>query len=110
MLYLLKKARERKNISPRKKMSSTDHQDESVNLRERYSRLGAQQISYEEYLALQKRLSSRRRLSIPVFVGWILSSPFLLIFCLGLVFLPYIVYLVLTSPAVAPLALDQPLP
>jgi len=62
-----------------------------------YKKRGFQQQKFGEYLLLKRQQSGRKRFRLPGIVKIILSTPFILMFCLGLVFIPYLVYLFLTS-------------
>lgn len=59
--------------------------------------LASQKQSYKEYLALKKQQEERKKFKLPAPVQYILATPLLLIFCLGLIFIPFIIYLFLTA-------------
>ncbi len=59
----------------------------------------ATKINYKDYLAQQEKERKKKPLEIPLPVKIILLTPFLIIACFGLYYLPYLVYLVGTSPA-----------
>lgn len=80
--------------------------NKDLTLADKYKLKGAQQITYAEYQALKAK-NSRRRFIIPPFVKFILGTPFIIVFCCGLVFIPYILYLIATSPS-APAPKDKP--
>lgn len=82
-------------------MSEKKEEDKKA-LAEKYKLKGAQQISYAEYEALRAKKSRVRPVKIPFFAKFIFGTPFIIIFCCGIVFLPYIIYLIATSPSAPP--------
>ena len=76
------------------------------SLAEKYKLEGAQQTSYDEYAtAKAKSKTKRSSFKIPTFVKFIIGAPFVIIFIFGILFIPYIIYLILTSPS-APAPVD----
>jgi hypothetical protein len=75
------------------------HQQE---LLKKYKERGFQQLSLAEYESLKARKSKRALFRLPLHMKLILATPFLVIFCLGIYFIPYILYLVTTSPDANP--------
>lgn len=85
-----------------------DPKDKSdLTLSDKYKLKGAQQISYAEYEAAKAKQSRTRKFRIPAFVKFIISTPFIVIFCVGIFFIPYILYLIMTSPSAPPIK-DEP--
>lgn len=76
--------------------------NKNLSLTEKYKLKGAQQMTYAAYKALLIKRQKAFKLKIPPAVKFILGTPFIIIFCCGLVFIPYILYLILTSPAAPP--------
>ncbi len=77
-------------------------------LADKYKLKGAQQVTYAEYEAARaKQARASRKIRIPMFVKVILGVPFIVIFVLGIFYLPYIIYLVATSKS-APPPVDTP--
>lgn len=56
-------------------------------------------ISYKDYLAQQEKERKKKPLEIPLPVKIILVSPFLMIACFGLYYIPFMVFQVATSPS-----------
>ena len=84
--------------------NSKDTKD--ITLADKYKLKGAQQLTYNEYQALKAK-NSKPKFKIPPFVKFILGTPFIIIFCCGVFFIPYILYLIMTSPS-APPPQDEP--
>jgi len=55
------------------------------------------QQSLEEYLLLKKMQEQRKAFKMPAVLKLILATPFILLFCAGLIFIPYMLYLFFTS-------------
>lgn len=66
-------------------------------LDKKYQERGAQRLTLAEYHALQKKKGASPKLSPQLRL--ILSTPFLIVFCFGALFLPYMVFVILTSPS-----------
>ena len=60
-----------------------------------------EKISLAEYEAIKAKEAKRFKLKIPASVKWIIITPFLIIFCCGLFLIPYLLYLIATSPETA---------
>lgn len=56
-------------------------------------------ISYKDYLAQKEKERKKKPLEIPLPVKIILISPFLMIACFGLYYIPFMVFQVATSPS-----------
>ena len=72
-----------------------------LSLSDKYKLKGAQQMTYDEYLALQEK-KNKPKFKVPPALKFILGTPFIIIFCCGIVFIPYMLYLILTSPSAPP--------
>lgn len=64
-----------------------------------YKDRGFQQMSWEEYKAQQEKNKSKKKFQVPTHVKFILGTPFLLLFCYGIFFIPWMLYLIATAPA-----------
>ena len=73
---------------------------------EQYKNRGYQQLSWKEYQALQEKKQARKGLKIPIHLKLILGTPFLILFCYGIFFIPWMLYLIATSPS-APAPADE---
>ena len=67
-------------------------------LKEKYQAKGCQTLSLADYEALRAKRSRKKGISIPVHFKFIFSTPLLIVFCFGVLFLPYVVYLIATGP------------
>lgn len=56
-------------------------------------------ISYKDYLAKQEKERKKKPLEIPLPVKIILLTPFLIIACFGLFYIPFMAFQVATSPS-----------
>ncbi len=65
----------------------------------KYRKKGFQTMSLDEYYAHKKRESRIKKMRLPNFLKWVIYTPFILIFCFGLLFIPIITYQVFTKPA-----------
>ncbi|MFA5260556.1 MAG: hypothetical protein WC450_04945 [Candidatus Omnitrophota bacterium] len=72
--------------------------EERRHVEEEYKKRGAQSISYKDYIAQRDKKKTRKKLSIPLHVKFILGTPFLILFGYGIFFIPWIIYVVLTAP------------
>ncbi len=89
---------DRKEMLAQRKKEDMAKQKEA--LAKKYKDRGIQKMSLAEYEAARKKLAmQRKRLKLPPQVTFVLKTPFLILFVLGLRFLPYIVYLIATSPS-----------
>ncbi len=71
------------------------------SLKALYEKKGVQQVPLKDFLQ-QRRKRRRKSIPVPIVFKIILGTPFLLLFCFGLFFLPYIIFLIATSPAAPP--------
>lgn len=71
-------------------------QEEST-LAELYKKKGLQKQSYNDYLLLKKQQSQRKKFKLPAPIKFILATPLILLFCIGIIFIPYMLYLFFTS-------------
>lgn len=62
----------------------------------KYRERGFQQLSLTEYEAIKKSKNQKKR-KLPAPVMFVLSTPFVVVFCFGLYFIPMILYQVATS-------------
>ena len=84
----------------------TEKKDEKeLTLSDKYKLKGAQQYTYAEYQAAKAK-SNKPRFTISPIVKIILGTPFIIIFCAGILFIPYMLYTIATSPS-APEPSDQ---
>ncbi len=76
----------------------------NLTLAEKYKLKGAQQMTYDEYEAAKAKSARKSsKFKIPAFAKFILGTPFIIIFLFGVLFIPYIVYLIFTSPSAPPI-------
>ena len=69
-------------------------------LTKKYSQRGIQKMSLSEYDALRRKKALRQQeRKLPRPIKLLLSVPVFIIFAAGLLFLPYLLYLVATSPS-----------
>ena len=80
--------------------------NKDLTLSDKYKLKGAQQMTYAEYQALKAK-SNKPKFTIPPVVKFILGTPFIIIFCCGILFIPYMLYTIATSPS-APAPKDKP--
>ena len=66
-------------------------------LRAIYQQRGFQQQPLEEYIEVRKIQEQRKGFRLPPALQFILTTPFILLFCLGLIFIPFMFYLSFTS-------------
>lgn len=84
----------------------TDPKNEKeLSLSDKYKLKGAQQMTYAEYQAYKAK-SNKPKFTIPPVIKFILGTPFIIIFCGGIVFIPYMLYTIATSPS-APAPSDK---
>ena len=72
--------------------------EERQRIEEEYKKRGAQSIPYKEYIALREKKKNRKKISIPLHIKFILGTPFLILFGYGVFFIPWVLYMVMTSP------------
>ena len=81
----------------------------NLTLAEKYKLKGAQQMSYDQYEALKAKNSRKSsKFKIPTFAKFILTAPFIIGFAFGIFFIPFIIYLILTSPSAPPIKDEAP--
>jgi len=68
----------------------------------KYKQKGFQKISIEEYEAMRAKKSKRRKIKIPAAIKFVGNSVSMVIFCFGIIFVPWILYYVATHPMVDP--------
>ncbi len=70
------------------------------DLYNKYKEKGLHKVSLAEYeSARREKIKRKSKFKIPIPVQFILGTPFFIIFCCGIFFLPYILYLIITSPS-----------
>lgn len=77
-----------------------------LTLTEKYKLKGAQQMTYAEYETLRAK-NKNAKPKIPPIVKMILGAPFVLIACVGVLFIPYMLYLIITSPSAPPITDEE---
>jgi len=75
-----------------------DQNKEKEILQQKYKAKGCQTLSLAEYQALRAKRSHRKKSGLPAPVKFVFSTPLLIIFCFGVLFLPYIIYMIATGP------------
>lgn len=75
----------------------TQQSQEDPSLTELYKEKGVQKQSYNDYLSLKKQQDQRKKFKLPAPIKFIIATPFVLLFCVGIVFIPFIIYLLFTS-------------
>lgn len=73
--------------------------EEKEDLSELYKKRGLKQQGLNDYMLLKKQQDQRKKFQLPTVVKLILTTPFILLFCAGLIFIPFMIYLYLTSPS-----------
>jgi len=58
-----------------------------------------QSVSLKDYLLAQEKAKNKKPFKIPMPIVLTVLTPFILVFCLGIYFLPYMIYLISTSPS-----------
>ena len=71
--------------------------EEKEDLSELYKKRGLKQQGLNDYMLLKKQQDQRKKFKLPTVVKLILTTPFILLFCAGLIFIPFMIYLYLTS-------------
>ena len=85
----------------RKDSRMSDQQlNEKEILAQKYRAKGFQSLSLAEYEAIRSRRNAKKFFKIPPFIQFTLGTPFLIIFLLGLFFIPWIIYLIASGPYV----------
>ncbi|HSV43671.1 MAG TPA: hypothetical protein VLJ10_03865 [Candidatus Bathyarchaeia archaeon] len=57
-----------------------------------YKERGFQKLSFNEYLLVKKQQSRAKLFRLPPAIQFILTTPFIILFCAGIIFIPYITY------------------
>ncbi len=70
---------------------------ERDDLRQHYKERGFQQQSLKDYQAIQKMQLHRKKIRLPRPLQFILATPFILLLCIGLFFIPFMFYLFFVS-------------
>jgi len=70
---------------------------ERQELQKKYQNRGYQSLSYKEYVQLKARQSKTKKFSVPAAIKITLSTPMILVACFGVLFIPYILYLIATG-------------
>ena len=68
----------------------------AAELKTKYEAKGAQQISLQEYRAIQEK-KAKAKFALPAYVKFILAAPLFILFAFGLFFIPYIIFKAFTS-------------
>lgn len=69
----------------------------TAGLEQAYQNKGFQKQNFKEYLAQKKQRDLRKKAGMPAIVKTLLISPFVILFIIGLIFIPYMIYLYATS-------------
>ena len=56
-----------------------------------------QSLDYKEYAALKEKESKKKAFQLPLPIKIILLTPLVLIFCLGIFYIPYILFIIITT-------------
>jgi len=70
---------------------------EKQSLSQKYKEKGFQKMTIQEYRALQTKKNRRFSVNAPAHVKFMAGTPFIIIFCFGLFFIPYILYQVVIA-------------
>ena len=76
------------------KLEQEKNKAEQDRLQNVYRDKGFQKISYKEYEALRSKKKTPKE--IPAHIQFILGTPFLIIFCFGIFFVPYMLFVIAT--------------
>lgn len=71
---------------------------EQQSIQNKYKDRGFQKLSYAEYTALQKKNAKKFKLKLPSYIQFVLGTPFLIIFCFGIFFIPFIYFQTIAHP------------
>ena len=71
-------------------------------VQEKLKSRGQEQMSYKDYQALKAKKAQPSKFQIPVYVKYILLTPFLLLFAFGILYIPYSIFMILTGKAAPP--------
>ena len=75
--------------------ASNQENPNGSNLGDKYKEKGIQQLTLKEYEALKNKKA--KKFQIPQQIKMVLLTPVLLLFCAGVFFIPYILYLIATG-------------
>ncbi|MEW5894618.1 MAG: hypothetical protein AB1650_02500, partial [Candidatus Omnitrophota bacterium] len=67
--------------------------EEKKALEEIYKKRGYQQQHLTDYLNFKRQEAKRKNKKIPVYLKVLSNTPFILLFCVGIVFIPYMIFL-----------------
>jgi len=67
-------------------------EDKPNDLSKDYKDKGFQQMTLKDYNAQRLKKNKKQKKEIPAAVKYILMTPFILIFCFGLFFIPFMIY------------------
>ncbi len=67
-------------------------EDNPNDLSKNYKEKGFQQMTLKDYNALKLKKEKKQKKEMPAAVKYILMTPFILIFCFGLFFIPFMIY------------------
>lgn len=67
-------------------------EDNPKDLSKNYREKGFQQMTLKEYNALKLKKQQKQKKEMPAALKYILMTPFILIFCFGLFFIPFMIY------------------
>ena len=71
---------------------------EMQEMQDAYKKRGIQQMSWDEYKAKREKEKKKKKRKLPTHIKFIIGTPFILLFCYGVFFIPWVLYLILTSP------------
>jgi len=91
---------EKKQLTEEEKLKEQEEYQEL--LARKYKEKGFQQISLDEYEKIRAKKSKKSKVQIPTHMKFILGTPLIIIFCFGIFFIPYIVYLIFISSTTPP--------
>ncbi|MDP2653666.1 MAG: hypothetical protein Q8Q08_06505 [Candidatus Omnitrophota bacterium] len=66
--------------------------EKKVDLTDKYKAKGAQKVDYKEYLAMQRKQAQQPKFRLPVYAKILLVTPFLIIFCFGVFYIPFLIF------------------
>ena len=70
--------------------------EEKKTLEESYKKRGFQQQNLNDYLTLKKQ-EKHKKFKFPVYLRILFATPFILLFGIGLIFIPYMIFLFIKS-------------
>lgn len=78
-------------------MSDREQKEKEI-LSQKYRAKGFQSLSLSEYESIKARKNKTKKFKAPPFIKLIAGTPFVIIFIFGLLFLPWIVFVIATGP------------